>query len=497
MKSNVDNGVDALDFSDLGRMEELWAKELYETNANDREVINDEVHGVPVSSMDTNREQNWTEQHYCLYLRMFEIELETKIPLESKQTYQMGIDLGSSYIQSREFRFRFIRAERYDISKAVHRYCNCLDFLLEFFGEVALLRPLPLRDLTKNEMKFLKEGYIQVLPSRDRLGRRILAQVGSYGGTRYSEIEKFRVCVYLCFSVLSEDITTQRLGVVSLGSFTLEAEVFMRKGLREISKLIKRFFRIVPLRWSATHLCIPDDPVFHLIKSLSLFFLGIQGRRMLRIHIGTPMECDYKLRCFGLPTDDIPRTSTHKIKLKNHARLIEVRRTIDEFRLKTQGTNPSTHVQLPGVECPEINCVLFGKFAYSYQGNIEYRGLIPEIEEEHSGYGNPDAKLFSVTQRLIEESLRQKFRFMMYDRNTFLYTEVTDYDTQWGLVQRSVKEYRKRSKTRIMIHETKLSILTKSGKNGNKNISDGNVSSLGVVTTGGDRCVDCKCLVGK
>ena len=457
LKSTVDNDANMIDNTDLNRMEELWAKELYEISVNDREVINDELHGVSVSSMHPEREQNWTEQQFEFYLHMFQVEIETKIPLEDKQTYQMGLDLGSSYILSPEFRLRFLRADRYDIQKAAIRYCKCLDFLMTFFGKDALLRPLLISDLTKRETKFLKEGYIQVLPSRDRLGRRILVQLGSYGGTRYSEVEKFRVCVYLCISVLSEDVTTQRLGVVSLASFVLEAEGFMRKELRVISKLIKGFYGIVPLRWTATHLCVPDDPVFHLIKSFALFILGSNGRRILRIHVGTPMECDYKLRCFGIPTDDIPRTYTHTIKLKNHARLIEVRKTIDGFRGGNKGTNQYMNMRFPGIECPEINCVIFGKCAYNYPGNIEYRGLLREIEEENveSDRENPGVIHF-MTKRVIEESPRQKFRFMMYDRNTFLYTEVTEYEALWKLVEHSVRDYRKRNRAKTTINDANI-----------------------------------------
>jgi hypothetical protein len=188
---------------------------------------------------------------------------------------------------------------------------------MELFGKDALMRPLLLSELTKKEMKFLREGFVQVLPSRDRLGRRILIQLGSYGGTRYSEVEKFRVNIYFCFSVLAGDVTTQRLGVVSLASFTSGAEESMKKEGRTISKQIKRFLAVVPLRWSAAHLCIPDDPMHHLIKAMVLFFLGLNGRRMLRIHTGTPLECEFKLRSFGIPTEDIPRTHTHTIKLKN------------------------------------------------------------------------------------------------------------------------------------------------------------------------------------
>jgi hypothetical protein len=183
---------------------------------------------------------------------------------------------------------------------------------------------LYLSDLTKKEIKFLKEGYCQVLPFRDRLGGRILAILGSYGETMYSEIEKFRICVFLCFTVLAQDVTTQRHGVVSLTSFTRGAEAFMRKERRNISNLIKRFFKVVPLRWTAARLCIPNEPVYHVIKSLVIFFLGLNGRRMLRIHAGTPIECDYKLCSFGIPTDDIPRTNTGSIKRKNYTTLIKV-----------------------------------------------------------------------------------------------------------------------------------------------------------------------------
>ena len=117
-------------------------------------------------------------------------------------------------------------------------------------------------DLTKRETKFLREGYVQILPSRDRLGRRILAQMGSYGGRRYTKLEKFRVKIYLCFTVLAEDVTTQRLGVVSLASFSREAEESMRAEARAISNLRQRLFTAVPLRWSAAYLCIPDDLMF-------------------------------------------------------------------------------------------------------------------------------------------------------------------------------------------------------------------------------------------
>ena len=171
--------------------------------------------------------------------------------------------------------------------------------------------------------------------------------------------------------------TTQRHGVVSLASFTRGAEAFMRKEGRAILYLIKRFFKVVPMRWTAAHLCIPNEPVYHAIKSLVIFFLGLNGRRMLRVHAGTPVECDYNLRSFGIPTDDIPRTNTGSIKLKNHTTLIKVQMNMDAF-LKEAG---SGHGFEPGIECPEIKCVLFGRYAWDHPDNIEFRGLLQDIEK--------------------------------------------------------------------------------------------------------------------
>mmetsp|Transcript_9316 Transcript_9316/g.23169 ORF Transcript_9316/g.23169 Transcript_9316/m.23169 type:complete len:501 (+) Transcript_9316:122-1624(+) len=442
--------------TDLHAMEKLWAKELYELSRKERETINNELHGVLLSDMYTNPEREWSEEQYCFYFDAFQNEIDTNITFADKQSYLKGLELGSSYILSNDFRMGFIRTERYNIENATRRYCRCLDFLLEYFGKGALMRPLLMSDLTKKEAKFLREGYVQILPSRDRLGRRILAQLGSYGGRQYTELEKFRVNIYLCFAVLSVDITTQRLGAVSLASFTRGAEEAMREEARTISKLMKQFFAAIPLRWSAAHLCIPDDPLFRILKALVIFFLGLNGRKMLRIHTGTPLECDYTLRSFGIPTDDIPRTYTHTIKVKNHNRFIKVRKSVDAFVENAFASNEVAFMRFPGIECPEVNCVLFGRYAWDHPGNIEFRGLLRETFIGKERHVDLSDRMHSIVKDVIDESLSRKFRFLMYDRKTFLYKEVTEYGEVWGLTEQALKEYRKRSKAKRVIDEAKF-----------------------------------------
>jgi hypothetical protein len=35
----------------------------------------------------------------------------------------------------------------------------------------------------------------------------------------------------------------------------------------------------------------------------------------------------------------------------------------------------------PGIECPEINYVLFGRYAWDHPGNIEFRGLLRDVKK--------------------------------------------------------------------------------------------------------------------
>lgn len=474
---SVDTEPDFSISTNIHEMEKLWASELYELSAQDRENTNNELHGVTTSEIHSNPEDGWTEDQYLTCLDLFQTEIDTKIPFEDKQTYRRGLELGSSYIMSPTFRIGFLRAERFDVQKAAIRYCNCLDFLAEFFGEFALMRPLLMSDLTKRESKFLKEGFVQVLPNRDRLGRRILAQLGSYGGDRFTELEKFRVNVYLCFTVLAQDVTTQRLGVVSLGSFGRGAEQCLRDEVRTISNLIKRFFAAIPLRWSAAHLCIPNDPLFHVVKALVLFLIGQNGRRKLRIHIGTPVECDYALRSFGIPTEDIPRTFTHTIKTKNHVRLIKVRKVIDGFVEKAAGTNKD--FRFPGIECPEINCVLFGKYAWDHPGNIEFRGLLREVLNDKWLDLDISDQMDSMIEEVIDKSRAREFHFLVYNRETFLYAEVADDEAMRVLADQALKEYRKRRRAKRMIAETKLIITNVAdGEDRNNTRGSSNLSSL-------------------
>ena len=85
------------------------------------------------------------------------------------------------YALSDGFRVRFLRAELFDVKKAAARYMKAIDFLVAYFGLVALQRPLYIKDLDKEDQKLLRKGFVQFMPSRDRFGRRIIVFLDAFG----------------------------------------------------------------------------------------------------------------------------------------------------------------------------------------------------------------------------------------------------------------------------------------------------------------------------
>ncbi len=260
----------------LETAERAWARELYEMNSDVREAVNYELHGVQSRALPEN------PAAIAKALHLFQVEIDIQILPVHKQAHTRAvIGLKSNYVQTPEFRLRFLRAERFDVKKAAIRYCRGLDYLVASFGEQALLRQLYLSDLSKEEERFLKKGLKQILPTRDRFGRRLMAHFGSYSN-EYPFSVRAKVVTYLCFGVLAEDLTTQRNGVVSLGFFNYgnnDLLVMERKGFL-------RFFQAVPLRWSGFHLCFPNNPAFNVVKGLMLTVIPQEMRRITRVHSG-------------------------------------------------------------------------------------------------------------------------------------------------------------------------------------------------------------------
>ena len=154
-------------------VDNLLAKELKQMSFQTRTEIYEEIHGVRTFAVDE------TPQLLQTAIEQLRYQLGN-IPLKEKQAYQSAPN--NSYIHGDDFQLRFLRADLMDPIKAAKRMVNFLDLLVEYFGPIVLERPVKLSDLGKESMEILKAGQtMQMLPFRDRSGRRILTCVTDFG----------------------------------------------------------------------------------------------------------------------------------------------------------------------------------------------------------------------------------------------------------------------------------------------------------------------------
>ncbi len=157
----------------------VLAKDLNRMTFQERNMIFDEVHGVP------NLKDEMEPSKLLESLEQMNLAIDS---IQSKGAYAKAVTLRSQYVlHNKALRIRFLRADAFDPAKAAQRFINYLDFYHELFGTIALMRPIYFDDLNKEEQNRLREGSIQLMPCRDRTERRILTRIGLMGGPGESQ----------------------------------------------------------------------------------------------------------------------------------------------------------------------------------------------------------------------------------------------------------------------------------------------------------------------
>jgi hypothetical protein len=160
---------------DTDAVDEMLARQMIDLSFADRNAISEEVHGV----RNLAAEETPPMIEKSLWLMNMEIER-----IEHKPAYHQAVYvLHSQWVHDRNFKLRCLRAERFDVTRGARRYVKFLELLLDYFGTHALMRPVCMSDLGKEEMEILRSGQYQLLPFRDRSGRRVIACVGEVGLT--------------------------------------------------------------------------------------------------------------------------------------------------------------------------------------------------------------------------------------------------------------------------------------------------------------------------
>ena len=117
---------------------------------------------------------------------------------------------------------------------------------------------------------------------------------------------------------------------------------------------------------------------------------------MTRVHCGQAVELIYSLMAFGIPSDQIPVTSTGTIKTKNHLQWIKFLR--EKEKAERQG------IEFDGIEYPGVNDVLFslGRHTWSHPGYAMFRALLEEHYDRHCAASSLEEKQL-ITWEVVEK----------------------------------------------------------------------------------------------
>jgi len=412
---------------------------LLNLSVKDRNAIEEEIHGVSCMSPEE------TPELLDDALEKFDLELtriDRKPGYDRAQELQEEIPNGQprSYISARGFKLRFLRCELFDARKAAKRYAKYLDVIFELHGDIALKRPIRMTDLNREELSFLRKGYHQVLPVRDRSGRRIMCVVPN-GRDDVSKEMLLKVYLYIWSSVFGgdeivnndlEQLETQRKGVIVVFFPGFEhVNQNMRFDLsytRTRTNTNKIVGSIVPVRMVAVHMCLPDIPWANALSAMFEMVLS-QWLPRTKFHFGNHVELRYQLQGFGIPSDLIPSTDTGNVKSANLKQWMKLRAYLEsqqtqqidgdgasdhESTVSSQSYPPTSHL----VECPGSNDVIFrrGKAMNHHPGNAKFLNLIELRIYEHTiDPETSPTRRMAIEMELIHQIRQEGGRFLKWE----------------------------------------------------------------------------------
>jgi len=414
--------------ADTATADRIFAKALTDLSLNDRTAIEDEIHGVSCMAIE--------ETPHLLEHSLIDFESELH-KINPKPAYDRAQQLllesyresSRCYINEKNFRLRFLRCELFDVRKAAKRFIRYLDFIAEVYGEYALQRPICMDDFNREEMSFLKKGECQLLPYRDRSGRKIIYDCID---DRVPIHTFLKVIFYLLNACIDSSDTTNndfnnieclRKGLIIVSCVPSNSYIASTESNKEIQRVRlsskARVTKIVPIRLACVHMCYPNTQMYRFngrVFGLVASFLNSRTK----IHLGNPVEWRYALRTYGIPTEILPVSNTGTIKLDNLKQWIKLKKYTDEQEMIEMTASTKTLMEAPMysiVECPGSNDVVFrmGKSMDYHPGNIKFQNVIESQLQYHSDPNTTKAQKDAIVIEVIQHIKKDGGRFLKWE----------------------------------------------------------------------------------
>mmetsp|Transcript_12151 Transcript_12151/g.19181 ORF Transcript_12151/g.19181 Transcript_12151/m.19181 type:complete len:606 (-) Transcript_12151:24-1841(-) len=365
--------------------ESLIAQKMSKLSMKEREDVYYDIHGVQ-DAIDEDAEEGFADRK----LKEMETEILKRSSSE-RNAYNLARSNSPSFVDDRDFRLRFLRADRFDPKLAALRYVRHYQTKLELFGKEKLGRHIVQDDLGSEALDNLYSGMNQILPRRDNAGRLVWIWIAAPHEQSYSREALLRRIFYNNM-LISEDVDTQKKGSVGI-IYTLNQQQTKRgtEGRKRVENY-SGITRSLPMPIACIHF-VYDNYMWLPVLSVAQMSVHLFVRLRVRAHYGSHSDCMYKLQTFGIPADTIPVDETGKYSGLNHKNFLENRRSQEREWAKNKATGASSaaaDAQRSQTTAPSSSDVLLGRGSgyFNHVGNVRYRAMIEDLKDKYDRSSN-------------------------------------------------------------------------------------------------------------
>ena len=151
------------------QIDTLVADALKNMTLEERENVYFEQHGVA---------EEVKEDPQMVSQRLEQLELHLQALKERRGISSAAFKLAElkfpDYCRDRSLRIEFLRAECFVAKKAAERMLRFFELKRALFGDAKLGTKITMEDLSPDDRYALRQGWAQILPSRDQVGRLVL-----------------------------------------------------------------------------------------------------------------------------------------------------------------------------------------------------------------------------------------------------------------------------------------------------------------------------------
>jgi len=328
--------------------EEFLINELANLSLVDHERVLFDIYGIADSEQE-DAEMIETK------LNDLQSELDR---IESKDDYNLALQMNPAYVEGRSFRLLFLRCEEFDANAAAKRMVAHFVEKRNLFGSGEVLgRDVTQSDLGESETAILRIGYIQVLPVRDASGRLIQFMTSRPTDLIDDGLDPLSECRAIWYHSMSllRDGESYKGGTVNvLMNFdfrTMPVHTFAT---------IARVESCIPSTVVAAHYCYSEPDLMPFVHAFRIMMPEFDRCRF-RVHFGNRDDLHFKLQTHGIPTAAFPYKRDGSLLTENHLAWLEMLR-IQEERTATMCKNPDNQEHDQVVEQEEGVIYIPGRF---------------------------------------------------------------------------------------------------------------------------------------